>query len=332
MSYSHWPSGRQKGKGLIESAAKFPPSSRDSIGGPSHKKHEVLKIIGVETSPALGTFERGAIIAPNLNIKGSGNHVELSGGEGYDPDLLRSSVLFFDKLDSPTQNIFGFGDLESLAGLDQIPGFGRSRVSLEGMISVDFQALSAAGAFDALNQREPGRWSISRSAQNSGLPSALFDKSVGLRIRIENAIPIPGREVSFDDILSFKDRRKSELMALRHHIDGIILEVANSEFQELTELVAYEKLILSLDDYYESIRPMNFKKRLMSLEISVSLNEAFHGAFGAMALAASSARFGFADLLATAGGVIALEKTVSLKRKVASPFPYEYLWRAGSEI
>ena len=331
MPNNFWPSGRAKGwsRGTSQVLRGLPSSTAQTI----HAKPQVgLRIVNVEPGPKLLDGERGAVIAPHLSIKGSGTHVEIGGGAYYDPDLIRATLLLFDRLDSPRDGLIGFEGAECPQGLENWSGFARTFVALEGTLSVDYQSLALRGAFESLDKREPGRWSVSRSAQQAGLPPSAFGGLSGFKIKLENLLPVPDREVPYDDVLRFREDHKPELLALRHHIEELALEVSRGGYSGLAETVALERFMKSLDDYHAAMRPKNFLKRLTSLEISFSLNEAVKAGLGALAVAAHSPSATLTDFLAAAGGVVAIDKALSLKRECPVPCAYEYLFKAGREL
>lgn len=326
-----WPSGRPKGW------SRSGPQLERGLPNPETRKFSTarpveMRIVKVEPGPNLQIGERGAIIAPILSIEGSGTNVQISGGAYYDPDLIRATLLLFDRMDSPRDNLIGMPGSECPQGLESWPGFGRTFVALEGTMSVDYQSLALQGALEILDNREPGRWSLSRSAQQAGLPAAIFGAANGFKLKLENLLPIPSREVPYEDVLRFRQEHVDELMALRHHIEELVLEVSREGFGGLGETIALEKFMKSLDDYHVAIRPKNFLKRLTSLDISISLNEAVRAGLGALTAAAVSPSAALASFLSAAGGIIAVDKALSLKRDCPVPYAYEYLFKAGREL
>ena len=289
-----------------------------------------LVIDGVRPAGKLGDGDRGALIFPDLEIEGTETQLKMR-GNGFDPDVVRASLLLFDRLDYPMNSIMGVGP-EQPEGLEQWDGLQNTWVALSGAVGASIFETTLLAAFESLDGREAGKWSVSRAASGLALPATAFRGKDGFRIKLENLLLIPDRQVPYEDVLKFREDHHPELLALRHHLDEMALEVARDGFGGLAETVALEKFMKSLDDYHAAMRPKNFLKRITSLEVSFSVNEAIKAGFGTIALAANSPSATLAEYLATFGGVIAVDKALSLKRNCPVPFAYEYLFRAGKEL
>ena len=129
-------------------------------------------------------------------------------------DTVRCTLLLLDRIDCPTNNFLQI-DPSLPSGLEEWPGIQQTRVEMSGTLTAEILRRVVSHSFDALNERDAERWSLARSPQVRGLSVSAMTPEKAFLIKLENAIPIPDISVSYDDVLTFKDRRKSELLALR---------------------------------------------------------------------------------------------------------------------
>jgi len=277
----------------------------------------------------LETGERGALVMPDLLISdGPGGTISMSGG-AYDPDTIRAALLFFNRLDSPASSIMQFGE-EVPPGLEGRACFQRSRALDSGDVSAELYQQTLLTVFQALEDREGGLWSIATSANAVGLPPSAFGDGPAFKFALENALPVPDRAVSYDEVLLYRGRRKSELQSLRHHMEGVALEVARDGFSPLSRTVAMERFLASIDDYCATRREANFRKRLSSLELKFNWAEAVRAIapVSAIALGGGTAL----EMLSAGAACIAVESTLGFKGKKSVDSPFEYVFRAGAEL
>lgn len=172
--------------------------------------------------------KRGLIVSNPISINIGSNSFSAKGG--LDPNELRFSLLYWDKLVHPRSNfiIFGGADDEEFlvsAGVLTEPiyqhlGGGIASIVLDTYLR----------AFFELENLEPGVWSLSQGEKSLFInnSAANFIDDSGLSLELLKAVPVPGGDVPLAEILQFKDRRKDELMVLRTHIDSLVLEIQNS--------------------------------------------------------------------------------------------------------
>lgn len=304
-----------------------------SSTGPWHasfntKPRAKLVIDGVQLSEGLKAGERGALVFPNVDVSGNETTFKMNGGTDFDPDAMRATILLFDRLDYPRNMLIGIGP-EAPSGLEHWSGIQRSTVRLSGTLGSGIFQTVLLAAFDAHNNREEGRWSVARAATAVSLPPAAFGGRTGFKIKLENCLPIPDRSVPYDDVLSYRERRKDELFALRHHLEELTHSISDGDFGGLPEAIAFEKFLASLDDHAKVAREENFIKRLTSLEIKFNWDKLIGNIPTSLFISAAVSKWG---VLLALGSAISIESTLGLRRKSGSPHPFEYLFRAGSEM
>ena len=195
-------------------------------------------------------------------------------------------------------------------------------------------------AYEAMEAREPGQWILTRDALSAGFPQSALSDQTAFQLKLVNALPIPDRSVPFEDVLMFRERRSAELQALRHHIEGIAIEVGKTGWGSLAETVAWEQFEAAITDHAKVSRETNFAKRLTSLEVKFNWSDlAKPGAWGGLLGAASGVMHGLPLLaaafpaLAGLGSCVSIESTMGLKRKKsAQPDPFEYIFYAHKEL
>lgn len=299
------------------------PIGRKSATRPTSDQ---CRLLDIELPAKLGARERGAIILPNVQINSDGPNLSLSSG-GFEPQTVRNALLLFDHLVQPDNNAISVGG-ELVEECGNIENVHRSFARFEGTLGPDVIRTTAGETFTRLDAREPGLWSIIRAEGENVFPEGLLKAAPALRLKLENALPFPDREVSIEDVLAFKQRRSSELSALRLYIDELVLEAQRNGFEGLSETHAVERLLGALDDYNRSMREQNFLKRMTDVEIS----------FNWTALPAAGLVLWLQGLtipaLATAAALssISLTSSVGLKTSSGQPSPLEYLFRSTHEM
>ena len=174
--------------------------------------------------------ERGIVLSSPVNISKTGRG---SFSSDIDPQLLRYSLLFWDRLVWPKNRLIFLGGgpneeyLESLGILERP----EITISLSGEIDLcEFFGKMHVSFFNKLNSKEPDKWSFA-----SGNNAFLWDNDTfnselnALKFKLINAVPIPNHDMPFDEILNFKEKRKDELKCFQSEIDVLVAEVFKSE-------------------------------------------------------------------------------------------------------
>jgi hypothetical protein len=171
---------------------------------------------------------RGLIISNRMKI--DPNKHSISGLGGFDPGELRFSLLYWDKLVYPNNNLISFGggeDEEFLISAGVLSKIIYTYTHGEAA-SIVFDTYMRA--FSDLENREPGVWSLSQGEKSLFINNSaanLIDES-GISLELIRSIPVPAADVPLNEILEFKEKRKDELMIFRAHIDKLVFEIQNS--------------------------------------------------------------------------------------------------------
>ena len=303
----------------------------------AERPQKTLEIGPPQLPPPLKGSERGAIIFPEMTLRPEGKGTRISGG-AFDPDAIRAALLLFERLDHPSNSMLQIGP-EIPEGLEGWDGIQRTRLPMSGMLTPDLYAHVLQRSFEALDQRESGRWTLTRSAQSIGFPKEMMRPDTAFLIRLVDALPIPDRSVPYDEVLLFRQRRASELQSLRHHLEGLALSIAENGAGGLGETIAFEKFQRSLADHAQVARETNFLKRLINLEVKFSWSDLFSAQtmalLGREGVAAANGAPLYAVAIPALVGLqpaVSVEPTIGLRRTAKHPTPFEYLFQAGREL
>lgn len=210
---------------------------------------------------------RGLIISNPLELKGS----TIVSSEPIDGQDLRSSLMYWDRLALPQNNIFGFAQdpdinyLES-AGILSQPRFETyGRVVIEDLfLNVQFTTL------EAFEKKEKGVWSIS-----GGRNSIVSDKAprhTGTMIQLLNAVPVPGEDVPLAEILEFKAKRRDELLKFREYFESLSdrITTASDSMDELERTL--KEVDLACSDLVKTTREWQYPVKLANSHASVNFD------------------------------------------------------------
>lgn len=223
--------------------------------------------------------KRGLVISPPIVVFQDGFQIDSA---ELDPQELRFSLLFWDKLDYPSNNLIEVEPGRDADFLIKAGVLKRTRVAMEGSFSGgDIVRLPLIRAFNILDEAEPATWSVATGDRSISFLDSELQTGRGALVSLHRAIPVPDKDVPLEDVLKFKEKRHSELLALRHYLEAIYIRVANSEdgkFALVSETEALEKAAM---DHVKSVKGMGLKWRLADLTASVSLVKPAAVALGA---------------------------------------------------
>jgi hypothetical protein len=264
--------------------------------------------------------ERGLVISCPIKISGtSGLHIVTT---ALDLQELRFSLLFWDKLDYPTNNLISIGlDREGqFLESDGVLKRTNIRVIGSGDMAAGFVQAHVT-AFRNLDATEPGVWSLATGANAVSFPEADFDPGRGVLVSLYRAIPVPDKDVPIQDILEFRARRRDELITLRNYLEDIYERIISAGDGALALDKEIERLKSAVDDHVKVSRESGFKLRLVDIEANLN--------FVPAVTTAAVSYFAGAPFVASiiAGSAAALNVKIgpSLKRHKATATPFKYV-------
>lgn len=219
--------------------------------------------------PTFGKPKRGLVVSAPTTVSQSGFTIKSS---ELDPQELRASLLYWDKLAWPTNNIFHIDGSPDVEFLETAKVLSRPRHNFTGTVKgPEILVLAQAEILAQLDGREPGVWALSQGENSIFLSDAKLEKDAGLAFELYRAIPVPDKDVPLNEILEFRRKRYDELFSLRSEIDGLLVKIRNSE-NPTEEL---EKVLKQVDDRCAaSIRvgaEWKFPVKLSNLKVSFDL-------------------------------------------------------------
>lgn len=263
--------------------------------------------------------ERGLVISCPIRISGTSLEIKTT---ALDPQELRFALLFWDKLDFPTNNMISIGLDQQAEFLASEGILTRTRVQVQGGGEMTkIFPLIHTHAYRTLDKQEPGVWSLGAGENSVSFPDTDVEDGRGGLVRLYQAIPVPDKEVPLQDILEFREKRHAELLALRHHIEAIyqrVIAAGDGELSLNTEIGSLEQ---SIADYIKASQESKMSFRNMSFDASLNIPAGF-----VAGLAAYSVPLGVVGTLLTGfAAAISFGPGKSLKSHSVTPMPFQYI-------
>lgn len=160
--------------------------------------------------------------------------------------------------------------------------------------------------YSKINQlRNDMKFSLGQSCNVLNLPQQNMTTVDCVELSIENILPIP-INCSFADVLEFKEKRRSELLALRIRIEELKRSIDTLSKDEI--ILFKEKLEKSLIDICKVMDESKFQKVLTSMKTYLNISDS--GLLGALMptlgyLSSAASGYTYHPLVGTMGGFFA---------------------------
>ncbi|MGK6322294.1 DUF6236 family protein [Sphingomonas sp. DT-51] len=252
-------------------------------------------------------------------------------GRPSDPGVIKVALLFVDKLDKPDNNIIGTSeevDIE-LASL----GLGQqSRASFSQGLSYDQMANYAWEVYKHLEKRDAGQWSLWPQYDNYIVPKAELHAGLAFQIELQNSIVVPSVSTPYEDLLSFKERHRDELVAVRFNLEEMAIKLSNEGDIRSIKLER-EKFDVALADYLAKARESNISKAVASLKAELDWATAVRSVVTAGGTMIAAQHFDLTkSAAAVATGLVAGLSIKSVAGRREGPSPFRYLARIEREF
>ena len=232
--------------------------------------------------------ERGLVVSCPITISKYGSHLKTT---WLEPQELRFSLLFWDKLDFPQNNAFRIVSGANEEFLQKAGVLSRTDVEISASHSSDqlgqIVASAHTAAFRLLDEKQPGVWSIATGENSLSFPDRELEQDRGVLVSLYRCIPVPDQEVPLQDILEFRTKRHDELVALRHHLESVYNRIVSSGDRELAINTELEQLQSAIADQIRVTRETGFKLRLVDFSANLNLVPSAVAVLGALSLGAS---------------------------------------------
>ncbi|MBE2190736.1 MAG: hypothetical protein IAE63_01000 [Alphaproteobacteria bacterium] len=273
-----------------------------------------------------------------------------------DLDLIRMSLLYWDRIDIPDSDVATVRLPQELDVLMQENILSRKLVSSRpasgfkhlvrlgsGSSLIAAKNITVGGqkidlltlineapikAFEELVQEQDILWSYFQNSPTVIVPENTKVPGRSLLFEIYEALPVPTSDTPIDKILEFKANRTDELSALRSEIDSIYQQISNATDIEHAKSMAFNKLESALSDLSKVANENLGSKLARSLKFEIN---PIGMAAATTALAAGSVTVG---ALVAFGSCFKLDcsETVFKTDLPQRLTPYKYVFDARAEL
>lgn len=258
-----------------------------------------------------------------------------------DPFRLRQYLLYWDKIDYPTNNIVYIALTPEEEYLEKIGVLQRTHVDFYSntgiMINAEIFVNSQLLALEKNSKNKEEIWSIGQNRSRLYLPEDKSIKANTIQLELYDCIPVPKENTSFDDILDFKEKRRDELIEFRETMDKMCDEILSSECPDLKETRCIEELQNKIMDINRVMNESPIKRALSSMNIELNITDFTKTALTAFAGYNLGEKVGFPEVGAAIGlaaSAINITCHTSLKAKTVPDDlkDYAYLFYAKKEL
>lgn len=215
---------------------------------------------------------RGIIIAPSLDLN---IHRDISYLGTIHPDTFKKYLLYFDKIDIPHTTRFSLEPTPDDLFLESA-GILEHTVHQEGTSLLESRKTDSSLIENALKTRhsmQPGQWSLANHSTATN-ENQHHDRP-GLEIKIYDCLPIPNHDLAFDDILTYKEKRKDELLELRNELDKLYQQVLAQPDTERGLITTITNLRRSIENVNASASKGFFRRVASSFTISLNVESTY---------------------------------------------------------
>lgn len=282
---------------------------------------------------------RGIVAGPAVKSLGNGSiFIENS---GIDPTKLRQYLLYWDRIEYPTNRGFNFTSKE-VEFLSSTGVLQRTEIPFallankDGIMTQDDALLKSPQlAFNFNNAKEQGMWSMTQPNQSLHLTPELSEEHRSVEIELVDSLPLPDLSVPLEKILEFKEKRKDELGAFRSYLDSLYLEVINSKDIPRSRIKAIEDLQRGIVDLHKVMGESKIKQLVGSMKVELNVRGIIFaaGALGYLHTQYDLPLFLSVPLAASAGMLNFDVKPVMQPKKIPENLKdYAYLFYAEKEV
>lgn len=286
-----------------------------------------------QNDPTYGkpTAMRGLILS--LPMRADSDSVQLI-QDYLDPQDLRSSLMYWDRLAWPESNVFRSETYNEIEYLKSTGVLLRPKINFVGHSKLGDIVLGLQNA--ALLHYEsvsPNVWSLSQGINSVQNKTTIGDEP-GTLIQLLNSVPTPSQNVPLAEILEFKNRRRDELLSFRQHFETLVERITLSSDPEEDLHRTVQEVDEACSDLIKTTREWQFPVKLTSFQASINFNitkaiaaaSAAYKGLGLTPLALSTTASTVAVGGAAALSQIQLKSGLSYKgiKRPSSPYRYAY--------
>lgn len=129
---------------------------------------------------------------------------------------------------------------------------------------------STHNAFNLLNSKNPGQWSIAGSDQPVFEKYEVVDPNT-LVFELLEKIPFPINDTDPFELLAFNAEHRSELMNFRSVIGSMALRISEAKKPEFVRAIVQDELNVTLEKIHEKMEQRNIKSFMSNLSIGLAI-------------------------------------------------------------
>lgn len=272
---------------------------------------------------------RGLIISPPTVI--NGQDLDITGT--LNPVDLRFSLMFWDRLCWPSLP-FDYCGCEDALDLEKIGILHRPEIQIYGNV-LNIVQEAPYRALQLLEESDPGVWAIGQGENAVHAQSIEEPTTKDLYISLLSSVPIPQKSVPIAEILEFKAKRRSELLAFRAHLDDVVAEIKGSSDSHQELINQKGKLEFACSDLRRVAREWQFPVHISDFSASLDYDiiKAFNGGSAGWAFEQS---IGGNGLTSTLIGLTGSQFKMTGRPKFRNPklpaSPYKYAYKLNQEL
>ena len=212
--------------------------------------------------------KKGIVISPPFKVLPEGG---VTCGGSPDAQDIRKYLLYWDEIDYPSNNNIFIELSDDLAFLQNCNVLKRTHAVLNDAHIDPFVFITAQEqAFKENEAAEKGKWSLAQLSDTQFYTNTIPE--IGIEFELRKCLSVPEKDVPLNDILEFKQKRESELIALRIYLDELYQSIIIARDIPRAKNAALNKLELALKDIDKSIDDFSIRKAITSLRGTIAVN------------------------------------------------------------
>ncbi|MBB1322489.1 DUF6236 family protein [Shewanella sp. SR43-8] len=233
-------------------------------------------------------MDRGIVVTPYFTFDGHSLH--FPGLVGIESTNLKHYLLYWDKVEFPNNNIIHIGDSPEFEFLYNENVLQRTNININGFSGNigNVYLIAQAEAIRKLNEQDPGKWTLGQNSSRLFVPDSLSKNTSSVEFELYNILPSPGDDVSYEEILNFKVKRKDELAEFRMCMDDIYIDITKSNDIPRSKNVALTKLEKSISNLNVVASESWSSKFLSGFKVDISIPNVIDNSVKGAGLAAMS--------------------------------------------
>lgn len=277
-------------------------------------------------------------IVANIEYSGNVNTLSIERA-GIDPLKLRHYLLYWDKIDYPSNNGVYTELSEDEMYLESIGLLKRTHTIFNGsfMINPEIFIISQVNALKVNSKNKGEIWTLAQPTSNIILPKNQCTQIKNIQVELYDCLPVPSQDVSIEEILEFKERRGNDLKEFRYLLDEMYDSIINNCDIDFAKDKCIERLQNKVIDINKIMSESKIKRFFSNVKIELNINELVSAGVKIFAGYEMGAKVGFPTIGTIVGlgsAAINLKSELSLKPNFIPDElkDYAYLFYANREL